>query len=377
MAFACQVAGFVGYSMPQNAPVVKLGLDSEKTLKYFAIASVLFGAFFHYKLVTLPEEQTMLSQWSGKTVAYLFLSKPLFVGGMMALWLWLRGKDWKMAALALTVLSFILAGIFIGGRRGFVIEFVLAAASIIYFVKGVKVPTALALSTIPIGIIFVNGIGIYRSEVRSEVKAGELVSVYDLPTQILRGGKAVFEHYDELLIPEEAFELTNAVYYMEFIAERGSYDFGSGLWDLLVHRFIPAQIVGAELKNSLRFGVLDYTIAQADHRALTGTTLTGFTDAFQAFGYFGAVYFLATGIILRKVWNRSVSGCLVSQLAYGSLMREGLEAVTHNSGNIFVGLVVMTIFILIPIRTIRRVFPNSQQKFGTPHQIPGWRPTGS
>jgi hypothetical protein len=354
MVFLCQTAGFIGYASSNTVPRKVDETCDVRYLKFFAIGSVIVGGFFHFRLLMLPEEMRTLTQWSGVTVAYLFLSKPLFFGGMIALSIALRNNERAMMGLAAITLLYSLSTIIIGGRRGPMVEISLAALTIVYFVKRWTVPRLLVMAVIPLGVIFVNGVAIYRTSVFHGQAYGSHLSLSEIPARVATGISAVADRANECILPAEALEIRNAISYMETISEQGQYDYGTGLWDLLVHRYVPAQIFGRDFKESLKFGFIESTVNHSVHRAVLGTTMTGFTDSFQAFGYFGAIYFFISGVILRRLWNSASAGNFTSQIAYGVLIRDGLEAITHHSCYVFAGIVVVWAFVVIPISLLRR-----------------------
>ncbi len=367
MVLACQTAGFVGYIWYSKTPPKVDETCDILYLKIFAAASVMVGGFFYYKLLTLPEELRANSQWSGASVAFLFLSKPLFFGGMIALWVTLKNQDRVMMGIAIATLLVSLFAIVLGGRRGPMAEIVIAVSTILFFVKGWIVPRGIALAAIFLGVIFVNGAAIYRTSVYQGQMYGSQLATSEIPERIANGISAVADRADECILPAEALEVGNAIYYMDTISQNSEYDFGTGLWDLMVHRYVPAQIFGRDFKDGLRFGFIDVTLDRSSHRKITGSTITGFTDAFQAFGYFGAIYFFFSAMILRRLWDSASSGNFISQIAYGVLIRDGLEAVTHHSCYLFAGLVVVAAFVAVPIVFLRRISPKKAKS--RPHLI--------
>jgi hypothetical protein len=235
------------------------------------------------------------------------------------------------------------------------IEMILTVATIIFFVKHWAVPRFLVLAAIPLGVIFVNGIGMYRASVYKGQDYGSKLEFRELPQRVMNGFTSVFERADECILPDASVELSNATAFMDTISAHDDYDFGTGLWDLLVHRYVPAQIFGARFKASLKFNYFESTVNRSSHRAQLGSTVTGLTDAFQGFGYIGAVYFLISAVILRRVWENALAGNFTCQVAYGVLVREGLESVTHHSGYVFAGMIAVAGFVVVPLRILRRI----------------------
>ncbi len=363
MSIGCQTAGFLGYLWTRSSTNQSVNTCDLKYLRYFAIGSVVFGAFFQYKLFTMPEELISSSGFSGRNVAYLFLSKPLLFGGAIALAISLRQRDILMRYLAVAVLSFLLFGIVMGGRRGTMLELGIVVLTIIFFYNRWSVPKYLVLAAVPLGAIFVNGIATYRSAVSESDEPGNPPSLIQSPIQISKAVFAVLENANESLIPENAVEIENAIAYMDDISKGEAYDLGTGLWDFIVHRLVPAQVLGAGFKANLKFNFMETTLQSSHHRRVFGSTFTGLTDAFQGFGYLGAIYFFLNGVILRVFWNSAMNGSFTCQIGYGVLARDGLESITHNSGYLVVGVIIVWAFLIVPIGLIRRYSTKSATSF--------------
>ena len=307
-------------------------------LKWYAIGSIIFGAFFHVMLRNMGDELES-TNWSGKTVAYLFLSQPLFYGGILAISLYLRKSDSVLLITGLMALGVVLLVALVGGRRGGMIQFVFATICVLYFVRSYLIPRALIILSIPVAAIFDNGIGIYRSAVYEGTTTAENFSISESFRRVGTGLDAVAERYDELLIPKDYYEVLNATMLMESADNSGIMDFGTDLWDHLVHQFFPGQLFGYENKKSLQFQWYTMAMINSNHQVASGSTMTGMFDAYLSFRWFGGIKFFLIGFVMRIFWNSASNGDLLGQIAYGCLVRASLEGVTHSTSQFFMAVI--------------------------------------
>jgi hypothetical protein len=360
MSIICLSCGIVGFYSVSNRSFTPIKLIDYHKLKTFAIVSILFGAVFHMLLRTVSDDELASSQWSGRTVAFLFLSQPMFYGGVLAISLYLRRKDHTLLLFGIIALLVVLTQILIGGRRGPLVQFALATACILYFVKGYLVPKTICLVLIPLGSIFVNGIAIYRSTVYEGQAYGTFLNATEVIPRMGKGLNAVFEKCDTLLIPQDHFEVLNATMLMQHIAQTDVLDFGSDIWDHLVHTFFPGQLFGRELKASLQFNWIK-KVSSGRHRVSSGSTITGLVDAYQSFRWLGGIKFFVIGAIMGYLWNGAIRGDLLAQLAYGCMLRAGLEAVTHSTPLFFMSLINFAIMSGAVIYVLSKSFEKKQR----------------
>ena len=88
-----------------------------------------------------------------------------------------------------------------------------------------------------------------------------------------------------------------------------------------------------------------------------GSTLTGFSDAFASFWYFGCLKFFLIAFCMQKLWWAARGGSLMAQLLYMLMPIQALEAITHTTQNFLSPWVHMAIFLLPAIYLARRRVP--------------------
>lgn len=329
-------------------PAVLLGgrLDQRR----LALASLflsLFGAFFFYKISTLPEEVTRATSWSGIAVAYDFFSRVLSYGFVLALLIYLGTRS----RLALAVLAF--DGLFyfhriaIAGRRWSMVEFAIAIGFALWLYRRTIPPRLLILAGLVGATLVINGIGQYRALTldREGPRWGDVLEI-DLVGNF------------EDILENGSYEMRNTIFVIEGVARRSAYDFGAFNWNKMIFNFVPAQIVGREFKQALMIDVGSENPAYDEFSYIphTGTTLTGFSDAFASFYYFGCVKFLVIAVILRKLLLGAYAGSIASQLFYVMLMGPALLSITHHTQWFFSCWLHVAIFVL-PVLWLCRAPP--------------------
>jgi hypothetical protein len=110
---------------------------------------------------------------------------------------------------------------------------------------------------------------------------------------------------------------------MEAKAQWGHYTYGLHFWNQLVFGYVPAQIVGREFKESLRFSLADDAQPAVFEKSV-GTCETGIGEAFMAYGYFGCGLFFGLGAFMRCAWEGAVRNSVLRQFV---LMLCTLQAV--------------------------------------------------
>ena len=117
----------------------------------------------------------------------------------------------------------------------------------------------------------------------------------------------------------------------------GDYEFGVGYWNQIVFRFVPAQFLGRDFKDSLMIGgeqrdMSDFVYDVLGFQLPVGLTVTGMGDAFNEFGYLGCLFFAAVGYLFKTLWaaaNRPNG--IVAQILYIQITTSAMRAATHQT----------------------------------------------
>jgi hypothetical protein len=146
-------------------------------------------------------------------------------------------------------------------------------------------------------------------------------------------------------------ELANAGFMIDYTYKYGDYKLGLGYWNELVFRFIPAQLLGKEFKNSLRIDESPLASSHdksAVHNVIyvLGSTPTGIGDAFTQFDYLGSFFFFFIGLFMRRLWSTiKETESPVLQVLYAVLLIEGVVSLTHGTVFFLPGFLSAFIFL--------------------------------
>jgi hypothetical protein len=145
-------------------------------------------------------------------------------------------------------------------------------------------------------------------------------------------------------------EVMGGILVTDATAHAGEFDMGTFHWNRLVFNFVPKQLVGSEFKQSLMIGnanikeMTDYEISEA-------TTLTGVTDSFVSFGYFGFIKFIIVAFCMGYWLRLANAGSRWYQTLYILMFVYALHTITHNT-NWFLSPLVMVLLCCYPVYRI-------------------------
>jgi|GEM_PF-2270615 len=305
-----------------------------KRLYWASAALCVFGFYFQWKLFALPDELKQVTQWSGVTVKYLFLSS-VFRFGFIALWLLYltERKAWSPRLLILIVpgLLLLFKAAVIDGRREGMMNFAAYLLIGMWFGRGITIPRWALAVGVGFGLIFINAIGIYRDIIFD----GDMT----VPEKITAAVNADYSSQSEDILEESGAEFKNFIYHQQVYRDTDEYDFGLIHWNKLVFNYVPAQIVGRELKNAMMYPLLNVTEKTQQmygYKYLRGSTSTGYKDSFGSFGWFGFIKFLLIGVMMGTLYRHALGMNLLAQILYLTMLATGMLAVTHSTDRILV-----------------------------------------
>jgi hypothetical protein len=344
MAWLCLLSCCAGYVFNRRpAGLFEWRFDRQRLVWASAVLSLL-GAFFFYQvsLLAVDVSKTTGNQWTGIITIYVFLAYPLTVGFAMALLLYLAKATLPTLIIVLFGLSFYSFSILIHGRRQDAVELCLMVLMALWFQRRWLPPRGVMIGAVLLGALFVNSIGNYRSTMMdtdqwSWTGAGvaELLKI-DFVGNLRRIGEG----------EEPSYELKNAMFSIEATDRRRDFDYGLSLWNGFVQRYIPGQLIGQEVKRSLYIERGDSARLLFGFVPNLGSTLTGLTDAFQSFWFFGAIKFFLIGFVMSRWWRAARAGNRVAQLVLMLCVGASLLAITHDTHHFFLIFVEIVTFML-------------------------------
>ncbi len=342
MTILCVAMVLMG-RLAARRPLEVLGwtYDANRLLWASAILS-LAGGYFFMKISRLPEHVQNQTQASGILVAYLFLAEMLAYGYVIAIIVFLRTWSFRALFIVLFCSAFYFDRIIIAGRRAALLDFVFAILLAFWFQRRIVLPRSLMVASLVLGSIGIHSIGAYRGISTSEDgPSWERISQIDTVETL------------ERLIADGGNEMRNAVYAIYAADITLKFDFGLWHWNTLVFNFVPAQIVGRSIKDSLYIHY-DDSINHITYVPDVGSTWTGVADSFRSFWYFGALKFFLIALIMGKLYRAAMAGQATAQILYILLMGAALHAITHHTQR-FLSAMVQLAILLFPLLYVCRL----------------------
>lgn len=290
---------------------------------------------------------------TGVVTIYFFFFTAQYFGLALAINLFL--KKYSPLAMAIIVFDYVTMSGFIlfGGRRGPLVEIVLITFCSLWFQRRILPPRVVFILCVVVGALFVNGAAQYRGLVsginqnRMDGQAARLPTLDEVLQIDFLGHYASTD-------PRRTDEARNAIFYIAAALDTSRFRLGLDYWNALVFRYVPAQIVGRDVKEALTVSLPDLASEVYLYPRWVGTTYTGFSDAFLSFGPAGAAVFGFIAALFAKYWKQAVSGSIRSQYLYCVLITTGLHGITHSSAWFLVFLPQAYLFSWLVFRPVRR-----------------------
>jgi hypothetical protein len=343
VAILCMLSLRLGWS-DRAAPFAMFRIAfSERRLLVVAALFSLAGAGFYYKLSHLPGDVSIGVQMSGLPVVYLFFARLLVYGLLIAVLCFVRRPSWAAFMIIMVDVGFYLERILITGKRAEAAELALIVLLPLWFVHRWLIPRWVMALAMVVGTVGMFSMAQYRDITRAEPGLPSLEELSQID---------VIGNFNQLL-DSGGQEIRNAVTLIATTDRTMELDYGAFHWNRLVFTFVPAQLVGADFKDSLR---LPMPGPSRNYNPATGTTETGFVDAFQSFWYFGALKFFLLAYLMARIWSSAMEGQALGQFVYTLSIIPAMHAVSHETDWVMPVWVHMLIF-LAPALYFCRVQP--------------------
>jgi hypothetical protein len=356
VTISCAAMIWIGWLVGRRPMKIFAWEMNEKRLIAAAAILSLFGAFFFFKLSRLPEEVKGASLYTGLPVAYLFFAQLLSYGFAIAMILFARNRSYPALAIVVFGGLFYADRIIFAGRRAVLSEFIVIILLSLWFGRRKAVPWVLGLVGVIVGTLVLASTGDYRRVAKAE-KGPSLAEVKQID----------FVGNLNSLMANGGAEMRNAIYKINAIDENMILDFGANHWNVVVFNYIPAQIVGREIKESFIINVKD-PYKYVDHMPMVGSTDTGMSDAFGSFWYLGAIKFFIIALVMKHYYKSAMRGNIPAQLFYMLLLTPSLLTITHHTQTIVSYWIHMMIF-LVPFLIWARKTVNRGVRSFHPHSL--------
>jgi len=341
MSCLCFGASILGYQISPSKNLFKLVSRPVNQSRVFHIA-LFFIACGYITLYLVRNADVQLTAKGGMTgisTIYIFFGGLVFHGFAICWFLFLQKFTWPRLMAVIVGAIIPLLTIIKAGRREPAVMFGLTIVIGYYYNRGIKPSRFLIFGALFFALLAIPATGVYRGLAAQ----GELDKLMHFNW---------IQNFKDYFNKESVLELRNAAALIQTTKSFGDYEYGAGYWNQLIFRFVPAQIVGKDVKDSLLIGTaLDgmlNDVTNFGHEFSTGSTLTGMGDAFRQFGWFGCLFFMFVAIIFRSYWLSSIQpNALFAQLLYLLICTSAMRAVTHQTLDFLPGFVYHFLFLWI------------------------------
>ena len=303
-----------------------------------SVALVVFGGFCALKVQGMVEADDLGTEWTGAITAYHLGTQTLVFAFALAWLLYLRtGRPIFLAVMCAAFLLMV-PGLMTGVKRNVIFKLAFVVGAGLHFVRGMRLNRLALVAACIFGTVLVHQVGALRHYINEG--HGNVV-------QAVASG-VMFERFEYFNL-ESARELTQAVSDIAIYNEMMRFDGFAHYWNRLVHQYVPAFLLGREMKDSLKVDVMGgYGDATARVYFSRGATRTGFSDSYRAFWLFGTVTFLVIGWLFGRLYKSSLDGNLPAQFYYLVLFSDGLLAITESTAR-FVSQIPFLLLATLPI----------------------------
>lgn len=341
MAFLCASMCWIGYQIKlPNSCFQARSKDSNMSL--LRVGGFLYscvGCLLWILVYSRPEAKGVGQDWTGIITIYVFFANTLNIGFTILLIDIFKSPKMYKFLLIFPALSMLLFRCFVAGRRSSIIFVVFGILCALYFSRRIAPSRKLILVGVILGTLAVTSTHEYRviSKSGNWSEISQINPIENLKSLTEKNGN-------------KPLELKNAAVFIDSTIQLGDHQWGAGYWDKLVFRWVPAQILGKEFKQSLKLGSgitsrYDTLYELYGYRYHKGTTVTGIGDSFLQFDYFGCLIFAILAVLFKYLWVRALSGDLHSQIFYILILPNSFTALTHGTTDFLPNLTFYLIFL--------------------------------
>jgi hypothetical protein len=251
-----------------------------------ATAGGFYEFFFQMESYTLD--------WRGAEVYYLFIARLIYIP-LFLLFILHRVRPSRLTLLLLLVaLLYPTLNVLVLFRRSEVLQTgsIIAFVAILYY--RFRPPRVAVIAAI---FAMVSVVALFPEIRGSQFKGEELRKGF------------VEERLDRFVRFEPTNEMAMAAYLVRRAGQTGDYGYGAIFWNALVSQFVPAGLVGPQVKAKLYLNRTpgEYNVGGWKRSQHFYLAPIGFAQAFEQFGYLGFLLFAWLGAMvgLLERWRRT------------------------------------------------------------------------
>ncbi|MEA5529732.1 hypothetical protein VB638_09020 [Dolichospermum sp. UHCC 0684] len=320
----CVAMCYMGYQFKPNSKWLdKLDVPiDERKLFRSGIVLLFIGNICFFLLSRIKIQIASNGSWTGPATILIFFAGVTYIALPIFLINALKRPNFINITLTIIAIVPILDRIIVYGRRQPTIAFFLTIGLSLFLVRGLIPPRWFFVTCVIIAAYIIPVLGQLRGSFWTLVFSGDWQTILSSSQQGL----------ESITEKGEILELRNAALMIDAAEKLNKYSYGTGFWDGIVFQFVPGQIVGFDVKQSLQFqlGTLGDLKNLYGYNIHPGTTPTGIGDSFVEFSYFGCLTFALIGSLFKHLWVSTIYRAnIVSAILYISLVDSAMVGITH------------------------------------------------
>jgi hypothetical protein len=348
MTVLCWAMSFIGwYSYKPKSLTFSRTFNrpyNENTLSIINGFFICVGIIFDIISNRIFKTEEFGGQATGIVTIYLFFRQLLFYGAGLSLSLWLKKR--KNIDLFFTLIG-VLYGLYIGilqGRRTQTLYTLIILGLPLFLYLKLKPSRLIIVFFMVLSLVIIPSMGQYRQILDSSENTSTFF-------QRLFSEMDFKKNLKEFYVNAKSIELVNGGYVIDYTYRTSNYRMGTGYWNEIVFRFVPAQIVGKETKKSLMVDFDFFAHSRRDVRQfnpnyILGGTTTGMADAFHEFDYWGCLFFFFIAMFMKRIWftiTETKNHFLI--VLYAIMLVDSIISVTHSTNSFLPGFISVLIFL--------------------------------
>ncbi|HLO75450.1 MAG TPA: hypothetical protein VK196_03220 [Magnetospirillum sp.] len=319
MTISCTALAYLGWAVGNRPLRIMQWEMDDRRLLMVAVALSLIGAFFFFQLSRMSYEVRSVSLPTGLPVAYMFFARLMHYGFAVGVLCLMRRWSWLALGVVAMDAMFYLDRIVIVGRRGETAEFVTIILLAFWYYRRKVIPRTAALAGLVAVTLFMSSTENYRK-----------ASNHQQGPQWDEIGKIDLIGNFETLLETGGPEFKNLIYKIDIADRYMALDFGLYHWNEFIFNYVPAQLVGAEMKKMFYIMEGDFYTSMG-YSPPTGSTETGMADAFLSFWYLGGLKFFIIGFVMNRLYRAAMEGWVPAQVVYVLTIPPSLLSFTHHT----------------------------------------------
>ncbi|MEM0985408.1 MAG: hypothetical protein AAGJ32_04110 [Pseudomonadota bacterium] len=346
---ACLIAILIGFEVAKahagRNPSSSAAMNErhyESRLMFGAVCLAVLGGLASARVGAIASSNNLGTEWTGVVTFWYLFMQALFFAFALCCLRYVKTRRFLYVLIGALVAAAIAAAVLQNVKRNMIAEIGIIVAGAMFFVLNVKPPRIVIIVGALLGTVLLHQVGSVRSYVDDGRGNALQAFVEGVPFE-------KFEYFEM----ERAPEVAQGVVDIQATNESGELIGLMPYWNRLVHQYVPAFLVGRDLKNALMVNQTVDMFEEFERAKLNsrGATRTGFADSYQAFSIFGVVVFLLLGGAMGWLYAHAINGKFWAQFYYLVLLNDSLIAVTESTARFIAGLpflLFVTYFIVAP-----------------------------